>query len=102
MIRAKDINELTAWEDLTPGGEIYEPGTAKDFNTGTWRSDTPVFLAELCKHCMLCIPFCPDSSIPVKDGKRLDFDFMHCKGCGICEDVCPFAAIKMESGGAAV
>ena len=38
---------------------------------------------------MLCIPYCPDSSIPVKDGKRLDYwpviiravntvDAMHC------------------------
>lgn len=35
----------------------------------------------------------PDSSIPVKDGKRLDFDFKHCKGCGICVEVCPFDAI---------
>ena len=38
MIRAKDINELTPWQDLTPGGEIYEAGTARDFNTGTWRN----------------------------------------------------------------
>jgi ferredoxin len=44
---------------------------------------------------MLCVPFCPDSAIPVKDGKRLDFDYMHCKGCGICENVCPFPAITM-------
>jgi pyruvate ferredoxin oxidoreductase delta subunit len=42
---------------------------------------------------MLCVPVCPDSSIPVKDGKRLDFDFMHCKGCGVCFKVCPFGAI---------
>jgi pyruvate ferredoxin oxidoreductase delta subunit len=49
---------------------------------------------------MLCIPYCPDSSIPVVDGKRLDFDFMHCKGCGICEKVCPFKAISMEKEGA--
>jgi pyruvate ferredoxin oxidoreductase delta subunit len=37
----------------------------------------------------------------VKDGKRLDFDYMHCKGCGICEEVCPFPAITMLTGGAA-
>ena len=43
MIHAKDINEHTPWQDLTPGGEIYEPGTARAFNTGTWRTNTPVF-----------------------------------------------------------
>lgn len=53
MIKAKDINENSVLEDLTPGGEIYEPGTARDFNTGTWRIDTPLFLAESCIHCML-------------------------------------------------
>lgn len=101
MNQAKDINERTPWQDLTPGGEIYEPGTARNFNTGTWRTDTPVFDGDACKHCMLCVPFCPDSSIQVKDGKRQNFDYMHCKGCGICENVCPFKAITMVSGGAA-
>ncbi len=43
MIFAKDINERTPWQDLTPGGEICEPGTARAFNTGTWRTNTPVF-----------------------------------------------------------
>ena len=42
---------------------------------------------------VLCVPFCPDASIPVTDGKRADFDFDHCKGCGICYKVCPFQAI---------
>lgn len=102
MIQAKNINENTPWQDLTPGGEIYEPGTARAFDTGSWRTDTPVFLASACKHCMLCVPFCPDSAIPVRDGKRLDFDYMHCKGCGICEAVCPFpGAITMVAGGVA-
>jgi len=39
------------------------------------------------------VPYCPDSAIPVKDGKRGEFDLMHCKGCGICITACPFDAI---------
>lgn len=101
MIHAKDIDLTTPVEGLTPGGEIYEGGTAKLVNTGAWRTDTPVFSEEKCKHCMLCVPFCPDAAIPVKDGKRLDFDYMHCKGCGICVTVCPFDAITMKNGGEA-
>ena len=101
MIKAESINERSTVEELTPGGEIYEPGTARAFNTGTWRTDTPVFIEQACKHCMLCVPFCPDSAIPVKAGKRLEFDYMHCKGCGICVSVCPFPAITMVSGGVA-
>ena len=101
MIHAKDINEKSPLEELTPAGEVYEPGTAALVNTGSWRTNTPVFIADSCKHCMLCVPFCPDVAIPVKDGRRLDFDYKHCKGCGICVTVCPFKAIKMVSGGEA-
>ena len=45
---------------------------------------------------MMCTPFCPDSSIPVTNGKRSDFDYDHCKGCGICYTVCPFGAIEWK------
>mgnify|MGYP002857630597 CR=1 FL=1 len=102
MIRkAKDINEKTPWQELTIGGEIAEPGTSALTMTGRWRSDRPVYVAENCKQCLLCAPFCPDSSIPVKDGKRGDFDYDHCKGCGICYKICPFAAIRFVKEGEA-
>ena len=94
--RAKDISEHSPWQELTPGGEIYEGGTARLTITGEWRSNVPVWEQDKCKQCLLCAPFCPDASIPVRDGKRLDFDFDHCKGCGICANACPFGAIRME------
>jgi pyruvate ferredoxin oxidoreductase delta subunit len=100
MKKASEINETTPWQEMTIGGEIYEGGTSALVNTGDWRTVTPVFDAEKCSHCMFCVPYCPDSSIPVKDGKRLDFDYMHCKGCGICAKVCPFKAISMDKEGA--
>ena len=56
----------------------------------------PVFVEDKCKQCLLCVPVCPDSSIPVQDKKRLEFDYDHCKGCGICVKACPFGAITME------
>jgi pyruvate ferredoxin oxidoreductase delta subunit len=93
MIKAKDIHENTPWQQLTHGGEIYESATSLAFNTGSWRTQTPVFLEDKCKQCLLCVPYCPDSAIPVKDGKRGEFDLMHCKGCGICITACPFDAI---------
>ncbi len=97
--KARDIDETTPWQEMTIGGEIYEGGTSALVNTGDWRTMVPVFHAEKCTNCMLCVPYCPDSSIPVKDGKRLDFDFMHCKGCGICYKVCPCKAISLEKEG---
>lgn len=95
MRKASEINENTPWRELTLGAGIAEPATSKLFNTGDWRTMTPVFLEDKCTHCLYCIPYCPDSSIPVHQRKRLDFDFMHCKGCGICAKVCPFHAIEM-------
>ena len=82
ITKAKYINEKISWQDITTGAEIYEPATSLLVET------------DDCKHCMLCVLYCPDSSIPVKHNKRRDFDLVHCKGCGICAKVCPFNAIE--------
>ena len=95
MVKAKDINEQSPWQALTPGAEIYEPATSKLVKTGEWRVLTPFFDSSKCKQCMLCVPFCPDASIPVEDGLRGETDLDYCKGCGICAKVCPFGAITM-------
>lgn len=92
------INETTPYQDLTEGLIMYAAGTSKEFNTGEWRTNTPVFHAEKCKQCLLCTPVCPDSAIPVKDSKRGEFDYDHCKGCGICVKACPFGALEMRDG----
>jgi pyruvate ferredoxin oxidoreductase delta subunit len=88
------ITEKSTWQEMSPGGEIIGGGTSRMVNTGVWRVNKPTMNWDKCKQCLLCAPVCPDSSIPVKDGKRLDFDFDHCKGCGICWKVCPFGAIE--------
>ena len=90
------INEQSPWQEITEGNKIFEPATSRAFNTGEWRTATPVWYSEKCKQCLLCTPVCPDSLIPVIEGKRTDFDYNHCKGCGICAKVCPFGAIDMQ------
>ena len=94
--QAKNINEQSPWQEMTPGGEIYEGGTSRMVMTGAWRSNGPVWEEDKCKQCALCALYGPDSSIPVVEGKRLAFDLDHCKGCGICMTACPFKAIHME------
>ena len=93
-IPAAKVNEQVTWKEIFPGGAVLEGGTADLFSTGDWRTNVPTFAEEKCKHCMLCVPTCPDTAIPVESDKRLNFDFNHCKGCGICYKVCPFGAIS--------
>ena len=100
MIRpANEINEQTPWQEMTIGGEIPGPATSVATMTGEWRSNRPVYKMANCKQCLLCAPFCPDSSIPVSEGKRKGFDYDHCKGCGICYKICPFGAIEFVKEG---
>ena len=91
------INNKTPYQDLTIGGNIYTAGNAKEFKTGDWKSQCPVFDSEKCKQCGLCFPVCPEDAIPVsKEGLRGDFNLDTCKGCGVCAKVCPFGAIQMK------
>ncbi len=92
------INEQSAYNELTEGLMMFAGATSKTFNTGEWRTNTPVFDKDKCKQCLLCAPVCPDSAIPVKDSKRGEFDYDHCKGCGICVKACPFGALSMREG----
>ena len=94
---SKEINPSTPYQDLTIGGNIYTAGNAKEFKTGDWRSQKPIWIEEKCKQCGLCFPVCPDDAIPVtKDQKRTDFNYDACKGCMVCLKACPFNAIEKE------
>jgi len=96
MNYVKGVKLDLPWNEISIGGSIAGGGTSLDVNTGDWRLLIPAWHEDKCKHCMLCFPTCADSSIPVKNEKREDFDFKHCKGCGVCYKVCPFEAITWE------
>ena len=82
------IDQNTPMEKMTPGGDIYEAGNAREFKTGDWRSVRPEYIPEKCIQCGLCFPVCPEDAI--------DFNYDYCKGCGVCAKVCPFGAIEMK------
>ena len=91
------IDKDSNYKELTPGGVICDAGNARNFKTGDWRSEKPIFISEKCKQCGMCYPVCPDDAIPVgEDMNRGDFNYDYCKGCGVCAKVCPFGAIEMH------
>lgn len=85
-----------SWTDLTEGMQIFGSSTSVEFNTGEWASVKPVLDDTKCIHCLLCVPVCPDSCIPVVNADRGPLDYDHCKGCGICVKTCPVGALQME------
>jgi pyruvate ferredoxin oxidoreductase delta subunit len=92
-----DITDFDGWktEDFPVGMVGLEAGNARDYVTGGWRSERPVWTEPHCQHCMMCWVICPDSAILVKDEKMVGINFDHCKGCGVCVGECRFNALKM-------
>lgn len=84
----KDVSKL--------GANILQDGNSLDFRTGDWKNKTPIHLKDKCKHCMMCVPYCPEDCILHENDKLLGFNLDYCKGCGVCAKVCPFDAIEMK------
>lgn len=82
---------------VTVGAVNTEPGSSKNYETGSWRTLKPKVDPEKCtKKCWFCYEFCPDSAIEKSpDGPKIDYRY--CKGCGICAHECPKKAIELES-----
>ncbi|WP_019177573.1 4Fe-4S binding protein [Methanomassiliicoccus luminyensis] len=78
---------------------IVDPGTAREYQTGSWRSKRPVVDKEKCIDCLICWMYCPDNSVLVENGEMKGFRLTHCKGCGICAHHCPKNCITMVEEG---
>jgi pyruvate ferredoxin oxidoreductase delta subunit len=92
--------KLLGWNEFEAGSLLfpYEGDKSNDVpnennsiqhSVADWRVLRPVLNLEMCIHCQLCWPFCPDSSLIAQDRKLSHIDYEHCKGCGICSEMCP-------------
>jgi len=86
---------LPPWRELLPGCVITEPGNAKAYRTGDWKSAHPVWNNQRCIKCGICYLFCPEGCIREQPDGYFEADLYYCKGCGICARECWTEAIKM-------
>lgn len=87
--------KLPSWRELLPGCVVVEPGSAKSYRTGGWRSDRPVWNHDRCIKCGICFIFCPEGCVKQNSEGYFEADLYYCKGCGICARECWTQAITM-------
>lgn len=54
---------LKIWKELPIGCVVYEPGSASEYHTGSWRSQRPVWDDSKCIKCGICYVFCPEGCV---------------------------------------
>ncbi|MFC1979762.1 4Fe-4S binding protein [Chloroflexota bacterium] len=91
---AKSEGELT-WKDLEIGSIATEPGNARQYQTGYWRSQRPTYDFNRCMKCGICQMFCPEGCIEQNPEDHFEADMFYCKGCGICARECWTKVIAM-------
>ncbi len=91
---AKSESELT-WKDLEIGAIATEPGSARQYQTGFWRSQRTTYDFDKCIKCGNCYIYCPEGCIGPNEAGYLEADLYYCKGCGVCAEECPTNVITM-------
>lgn len=87
--------ELLSWKEIEVGNVILSPGNAREYKTGDWRSQKPIWDFEKCILCGMCYAYCPDAAIMEREDGYYEANYYYCKGCGICAEECPKKAIRM-------
>jgi len=84
---AKSEGELT-WKDIEIGAIATEPGSARQYQTGGWRSQRPTYDFNKCIKCGICQMFCPEGCVEQNEEGCFEANLYYCKGCGICAREC--------------
>lgn len=83
------------WKDLKVGNIVLEPGSAREYRTGDWRSQRPIWDQQKCIKCGACYMYCPEGAISMTEDGFPFVDLYYCKGCGICARECWTSCFRM-------
>jgi len=86
--------EMTS-KDIEMGAMVKEPGNARQYKTGDWRSQKPTYDFSRCIKCAVCQIFCPEGCIEPNAEGYYEANMYYCKGCGICVRECWTKVITM-------
>ena len=90
---------LATWQEITTGCVVFDPGSASEYHTGSWRSQRPVWNDQKCIKCGICYIFCPEGCVSQTEDGYFKANLDYCKGCGICAHECwPRAIAMVEEG----
>ncbi len=78
--RREEFIALPGWKEMHEGAIVEEAGNAVKYHTGDWRTERPIWLPDVCIHCMLCWMFCTDAAWRVKEHRITGVDYSLCKG----------------------
>lgn len=87
------------WQSVNPGCVVFRPGSAGEYQTGSWRAQRPIWDNAKCIKCGLCYIVCPEGCISEGPDGYYSANLDYCKGCGICPHECWPRAIKMIEEG---
>ena len=73
--------EQTTWQEIELGGLLREPGSARNYRTGDWRSQHPVWTKSRCIRCGVCWTVCPEPAI-IEDVRPGVCHRLHLHGAG--------------------
>ena len=87
------------WQEVSPGCVVFAPANAREYLTGSWKAQHPVWDDAKCIKCGLCYIFCPEGCVRETENGFFRGDLDYCKGCGICAHECWPGAITMVQEG---
>ena len=87
--------DQVTWQEIEIGGVLTEPGCARAYRTGDWRSHAPGMGQKPLHQLRGLLDRVPGAGHRPRNRTAISRWTEYCKGCGICAKECVTGCIKM-------